>query len=87
MFSSRMTLFTGQLQKFHRVLALYCREVIQEILKRAAPGNIDQQCLRGTAGSHKDECPAQNFGDRVDGAVIEDSHETYLARRIAWNNR
>jgi len=82
MFSSRMTLFTDQLQKFHRVLALYRREVLQELLERATPGNIVEEGLRGNTGPHKNKRPSEDLGVRMNRAVIEDGHGYLLARQV-----
>ena len=82
MFSSRMMLFAGELQKLHRVLALYRREILQELLERSTPGNIVQQGLRGNARPHKHERPSQNLRVRMNGAVIEDSHGFHLAHHM-----
>lgn len=82
MFSSRMTLFTGQLQKFHRVLALYRREVLQEFLQRATSGNIVEESLRGNTGPDKNKRPSEDLGVRMNGTVVEDGHSYPLARLV-----
>jgi hypothetical protein len=81
-FSSRMTLFTGELPKFQRVLSRNCWEVLQKLLKRAAPGNIVQEGLCGNACSHKNQRPAQNLGIRMHGAMIKNHHKVYLPRHV-----
>ena len=75
--SSRIV-FTGEFQEFHGVFALHGGEMFQEEFQRVPGSQIVEQGLRHHAGVPEDQCPSEDAGIRMNGALIQNHHGVKL---------
>lgn len=74
MFSSRMIVFTRQLEEFEGVGFGDGGEVFEEHVEGVAAVEVIEEGLRRDAGASEDEGAAKNFAVGLDRAVVEREH-------------
>jgi hypothetical protein len=72
---------SGKFERFHRVFAGDCGEVVKEIRQRVTTLEVVEQCLYRNAGSRENRSSVQDFRRGFDDGSLGSNHKWLRGRR------